>query len=96
VKKSRISLARSPARLVPFVHLPLVDLLVDTKPELLEWALRSELKVFTTMLEEDRTAICGPTAASSASPGAQSRRHGRAEGRLHAGERDGPVHGGSR
>jgi putative transposase len=44
----------------PLRHLPLVDLLVDTKTELLELALRSGLKVFTTMLEEDRTAICGP------------------------------------
>ncbi len=40
-------------------RLPLVDLLVDTRTELLELALRSGLKVFTTMLEEDRTAICG-------------------------------------
>jgi transposase-like protein len=38
----------------------LVDLLVDTKTELLELALRSGLKVFTQMLEEDRLAICGP------------------------------------
>jgi len=38
----------------------LVDLLVDTRTELFELALRSGLKVFTTMLEEDRTAICGP------------------------------------
>lgn len=44
----------------PLRHLPFVDLLVDTKTELLELALRSGLKVFTTMLEEDRTAICGP------------------------------------
>ncbi len=44
----------------PLRHLPLVDLLVDTKTELLELALRSGLRVFTTMLEEDRTAICGP------------------------------------
>ena len=44
----------------PVRHLPLVDLLVDTKTELLELALRSGLKVFTAMLEEDRTAICGP------------------------------------
>jgi len=44
----------------PLRHLPLVDLLIDTKTELLELALRSGLKVFTTMLEEDRTAICGP------------------------------------
>lgn len=59
MKKSRI------ASLVPHPesslrHLPLVDLLVDTKTELLELALRSGLRVFTTMLEEDRTAICGP------------------------------------
>src|SRR5436309_5285058 len=40
-------------------HLPLVDLLVDTRTELLELALRSGLKVFSAMLEEDRTAICG-------------------------------------
>jgi putative transposase len=44
----------------PLRHLPLVDLLVDTKTELLELALRSGLKVFTARLEEDRTAICGP------------------------------------
>ena len=43
----------------PLRHLPLVDLLVDTKTELLELAMRSGLKVFTAMLEEDRTAICG-------------------------------------
>ena len=44
----------------PLRHLPLVDLLVDTKTELLELALRSGLRVFSTMLEEDRTALCGP------------------------------------
>jgi putative transposase len=43
----------------PLRHLPLVDLLVDTRTELLELALRSGLRVFTAMLEEDRTAICG-------------------------------------
>lgn len=41
-------------------HLPLVDLLVDTRSELFELAVRSGLKVLETMLEEDRTAICGP------------------------------------
>ena len=49
-RESRIALpvpqAESPLR-----HLPLVDLLVDTKTELLELALRSGLKVFTAMLE---------------------------------------------
>src|SRR5712691_9102516 len=41
-------------------HLPLVDLLEDTRSELLELAVASGLKVLSTMLEEDRTAICGP------------------------------------
>jgi len=44
----------------PLRHLPLVDLLVDTRTELFELAMRSGLRVFTAMLEEDRTAICGP------------------------------------
>src|SRR3989454_11007764 len=57
--KSRIA-APVPQAESPLRHLPLVDLLVDTRTELLELALRSGLKVFTTMLEEDRTAICGP------------------------------------
>jgi transposase-like protein len=37
-----------------------VDLLVDTRTELFELAIRSGLKVLDAMLEEDRTAICGP------------------------------------
>jgi putative transposase len=41
-------------------HLPLVDLLVDIRAELMELAVASGLKVLTTMLEADRTAICGP------------------------------------
>src|SRR5947208_13511849 len=44
----------------PQRHLPLVDLLVDTRAELMELAVASGLKVLTTMLEADRTAICGP------------------------------------
>jgi putative transposase len=59
MKKSRIA-GPVPHTESPLRHLPLVDLLVDMKTELLELALRSGLKVFTTMLEEDRTAICGP------------------------------------
>ena len=43
----------------PLRHLPLVDLLVDTRSELFELAMRSGLQVFAAMLEEDRTAICG-------------------------------------
>jgi transposase-like protein len=41
-------------------HLPLVDLLVDTRAELMELAVASGLQVLTTMLEDDRTALCGP------------------------------------
>ena len=41
-------------------HLPLVDLLVDVRADLMEPAVASGLKVLTTMLEADRTAICGP------------------------------------
>src|SRR5207247_9931581 len=44
----------------PQRHLPIVDLLVDTRTELMELAVSSGLKVLSTMLEEDRTAICGP------------------------------------
>src|SRR3989441_5602730 len=40
-------------------HLPLVDLLVDTRAELMELAIASGLRVLETMLEEDRTTICG-------------------------------------
>jgi putative transposase len=41
-------------------HLPLVDLLVDTRAELMELAVASGLKVLHAMLEDDRTAVCGP------------------------------------
>jgi transposase-like protein len=44
----------------PLRRLPLVDLLVDTRTELLELVTRSGLKVLGAMLEEDRTALCGP------------------------------------
>ena len=40
-------------------HLPLVELLVDTRSELMELAVASGLQVLQTMLEDDRTAICG-------------------------------------
>lgn len=40
-------------------HLPLVDLLVDTRTELLELAVRSGMKVLEAMMEEDRTTLCG-------------------------------------
>jgi transposase-like protein len=52
-----------PARQVAFVpttrHLPLVNLLVDTRTELLELAVRSGMKVLEAMMEEDRVALCG-------------------------------------
>ena len=41
-------------------RLPPVELLVDTKAELLDLTVRSGLQVLHAKLEEDRTAICGP------------------------------------
>jgi putative transposase len=41
-------------------HLPLVDLLIDTRAELTDLVVRSGLKVLEAMLDEDRTAVCGP------------------------------------
>src|SRR5918993_585772 len=41
-------------------HLRLVDVIVDARTELFELAVRSGLKVLETMLEEDRTTLCGP------------------------------------
>lgn len=41
-------------------HLPLVDLLVDMRADLMELAVASGLKVLKTMLEADQAAICGP------------------------------------
>lgn len=40
--------------------LPLVDLVVEAQSELFELAMRSGLEVLEGMLEEGRTAICGP------------------------------------
>jgi putative transposase len=59
MKKSR-TVVPVPQEQSPLRYLPLVDLLVDTRTELLELAMRAGVRVFTTMLEEDRTAICGP------------------------------------
>ena len=62
-------IARSvPQNEFPLRHLPLVDLLVDTRAELLELVIRSGLQVLTAMLEEDRTAVCGPRYAHGAWP----------------------------
>src|SRR5713226_2779403 len=48
-------------------HLPLVDLLIDTRAELTELVVRSGMKVLEAMLEEDRVAVCGPRYARPAS-----------------------------
>lgn len=41
-------------------QVPLVDVVIDTKAALLELAVASGLQVLTALLEEDRTALCGP------------------------------------
>lgn len=51
-------------------HLPLVDLLIDTRAELTELVVRSGMKVLAAMLEEDRVAVCGPRYAHQAERGA--------------------------
>ena len=47
-------------------RLPLVELLIDTEAELFDLAVRSGLQVLDAMLEEDRTALCGPRYAHQA------------------------------
>src|SRR2546422_1532117 len=59
-KQSRTARAGSEAEKRESRHLPLVDLLIDTRAELTELVVRSGMKVLEAMLEEDRTAICGP------------------------------------
>src|SRR5438876_386365 len=62
-------------------HLPLVDLLVDTRTELMELAVASGLKVLTTMLEEDRTAIWWSSLSTSGGSSGLAHRHGGERGR---------------
>ena len=60
MQQSRTVHAVSASENAEFRHLPLVDLLIDTRAELTELVVRSGLKVLEAMLEEDRTAVCGP------------------------------------
>ena len=69
--KSRI--ARSiPQDESPLRHLPLVDLLVDTRTELFELAMRAGLKVFTTRPHGPLRPAVRARARSPGQPG----RHG--------------------
>lgn len=70
MKKSRISSASGDVESPTTRTLPLVDLLLDTKAELFELMVRSGLRVLDAMLEEDRTALCGPRYAHDAGRGA--------------------------
>lgn len=66
MKKSRIARPIAAVESPTVRTLPLVDLLVDTKAELVELLIRSGLRVVDAMLEEDRTALCGPRYAHQA------------------------------
>ena len=66
MKKSRIAHPIAPVESPTVRSLPLVELLVDTKAELFELLIRSGLRVLDAMLEEDRTALCGPRYAHQA------------------------------
>lgn len=60
MKKARIARPIAAVESPTLRSLPLVELLVDTKTELFELMVRSGLRVLDAMLEEDRTALCGP------------------------------------
>ena len=77
MKRKSCTVARShQVESVPALRrLPLVDLLVDTRTELLELAIRSGMQVFATMLEEDRVALCGARYAHA--PDREASRAGR-------------------
>ena len=66
MKKSRTA---GPSRVVesPTVRaLPLVEVWVDTKTALFELMVQAGLQVLDALLEEDRTALCGPRYAHHA------------------------------
>src|SRR5258708_30104678 len=65
-KQSRTVHAGNQAEKLESRHLPLVDLLVDTRAELTELVVRSGMKVLEAMLEKDRVAVCGPRYAHQA------------------------------
>ena len=60
MKKSRIASPIAAVESPTIRSLPLVELFVETKTELFELMVRSGLRVLDAMLEEDRTALCGP------------------------------------
>src|SRR4051794_15629861 len=66
MKKSRIARPIAAVESPTVRSLPLVELLVDTKTELFELMIRSGLRVLDALLEEDRTALCGPRYAHQA------------------------------
>ena len=66
MKKSRTVRPAAGVESPPPRRLPLVELLIDTEAELFELAVRSGLQVLDAMLEDDRTAICGPRYAHQA------------------------------
>jgi transposase-like protein len=76
VAKAKFSSRRS----APTEGSRLSGVLLDTRRALRELVLMSGMRVFTEMLEEDRTALCGPR--HHPSPDRRAYRHGHDEGRL--------------
>ena len=56
-------------------HLPLVDVLVDTRAELMELAVASGLQVLHTMLEDDSDGDLRPALSTPSRPPRVARRH---------------------
>lgn len=74
-KKSRTADPRHQGRSVQRQHhLPLVDVIVDLRAELMEFVVASGLRVLTGLLEADRTGLCGPRYQHQADR--QATRHG--------------------
>ena len=71
--------AKRPAKSIQRV-LPLAEVLVNTQHELRELVISSGLQVVTTLLEEDRTALCGPRYQHN--PARRASRYGYDEGQL--------------
>ena len=90
MKKTRTRPATGEARACPplasvQVPLPLLDLLADTRTAFFGLCLEAGQQVLLTMMEADRTQLCGP--AHVPDPGRRAYRHGKVAGEVTLGGR---------
>jgi len=85
-QQSRSKVTHRQVRLVEEqLRLPLVDMLVDIRADMLEVVVTAGMKVVEAMLEEDRVRLCGPKHARA--PGRDVVRGGTVDGELVLGGR---------